>query len=148
LVLALGLVSCSGKDRVSLSAAITSADLQVVEGSLGTFLQGSIDIRLELGSNASGSTTADLESAKLLRASDDLELVPALPIETAPAPTELSPGQSRTWHLVLDATDPLATGLGGEICAEPVRVHASISDTTFGSTTSPSSADIAPEGCP
>ena len=145
LLLALG---CGGKGRVSLSVSATSADLQVTPGALGTFLGGTVDVRMELGSNASEKTTVTLESLRLLRASDDLELVASLPVDTAPAPTEVSPGQTRTWHLVLDATDPIAQDLQDQICAEPVTVRGSVTDTASGGPTSFTSAEVTPEGCP
>jgi hypothetical protein len=145
LLLALG---CGGKGRVGLSVAVTSADLQVAPGALGTFLAGTADVRLELGANAPEKTTVDLESLRLLRASDDLELVAALPLDNAPAPTEIGPGQTRTWNLVLDATDPIAAGLQDEICAEPVTIRGSVTDTASGGPTSFTGAEITPEGCP
>jgi hypothetical protein len=148
-LLCVGLGGCGGKERVSLSASVRDVDLQVQEGPFGTFLSGTVELRLRLGPDAPGSTEAELESLKLLRASDDLELVPTLSLTSPFTPLSLGPGDEQIRVLELDASDPLASATMDELCAEPVKVHGSVTDTLNDGRSTPfGSLGITPAGCP
>jgi hypothetical protein len=148
-LLSVGLGGCAGKERVSLSVTVSDADLEVQEGLFGTFLSGTVELRLQLGPDAPGSTEAELESLKLLRASDDLELVPVLSLTSAFTPISLGPGDAQTRVLELDASAPLASTSMDEICAEPVKVHGSVTDTLSDGRSTPfGSPGLTPAGCP
>ena len=139
---------CGAKERVSVSASLLDAELSVEEGTLGTFLSGGFDLSVRLGPNAPQATTVSLESFSLVRASDQSELIAPLPLVTSVAPFELAPGDERTLQLELDGTNPIGQGIRDEICAEPVLITGTVTDTESEERSTPVQSDaLSAGGC-
>jgi hypothetical protein len=148
LVAVVGLAGCGAKERVTLSATVRNVDLRVEQRLLGTFLAGGFDLRLALGANAPESTTASLEAFRLVRASDQTELVSSLPLADVPAHIDIAPGREQTISLELDDTDPISPDSQARICAEPVKILGAVTDTLSDERTTPAeSPSVVPGGC-
>ena len=144
-----GLVcGCGGKERVTVSASVHEVQLSVEEQTLGTFLAGEFQLLVTLGVNAPRSTTVTLESFSLVRASDQTELVAPLPLATPTSPFELGPGDEETLTLTLDANDPIGQGLRDDLCAEPVQIRGTVTDTESEERSTPvQSGSVTVGGC-
>ncbi len=139
---------CGGKERIAVSASVHDVQLSVEEGTLGTFLGGEFQLLVTLGGNASRSTTVTLESFSLVRASDQTELIATLPVVTSESTFELAPGDEETLELTLDTTDPIGQGVRDELCAEPVQIRGTVSDTASEERSTPvQSGAVTVDGC-
>lgn len=141
---------CGSKDIVSLSAHIQSADLKVAQVALGTVLSGGFDLSLELGSMASGPTKVSLESFSLLSAADKSSLVAPLKVspQSATFPLSVGVGQTKTVHFILDDSGTLPDSEKAKLCAGPVLVVGTITDTLGGGKSIDlSSSSVSISGC-
>ena len=83
-----------------------------------------------------------------MRASDRTELIVALELVGDTGPIELDPGQDHVRSLELDDSDPVDQDGTERLCAEPVQVLGSLTDTASGErATSLESAPVTPSGC-
>jgi hypothetical protein len=144
-----GLVcGCGGKERVTVSATVHDVQLSVEDRALGTFLAGEFQLLVTLGPNAPRSTTVTLESFSLVRASDQTELIATLPLEDAETTFELNPGGEVDTSLVLDAADPIGQGMLDDLCAEPVQIQGTVTDTESEERSTPvQSGAVTVDGC-
>jgi hypothetical protein len=139
---------CGGKERVTVSASVHDAELSVEERTLGTFLAGRFQLLVTLGVNSPRSTTVTLESFSLVRSSDQTELIAPLPLATPVSPFELAPGDEETTELTLDAADPIGQGMRDDLCAEPVQIRGTVTDTQSEERSTPVQSDaVTVDGC-
>lgn len=146
---ALSALACGSKSTVSLSAQVQNPVFVVEQVTLGTRLSGSFELRLELGSEASGNTSVSLESFALLRASDRSSLVAPLPAapQGVQFPLDVAKGQTKLVTFTLDDQKLIDPALRDSICAEPVQIAGSVSDSLSGDATPLTSIAFTPSGC-
>ena len=144
---ALFCLGCGSKGAVALTATIANARVSVEAGALGTRLAGRFDLVLEVGSEASDSTSVTLETFGLERGPTVLKS----PIDVAPDgnvtfPVTVGIGARReipfTLEDLADITEVEA------ICGGRLRVVGVIRDTLGGDKpTGITSVEISPGGC-
>jgi hypothetical protein len=140
---------CGTKGAVSLNASIQNVDLRIEQVTLGTHMLGSFDLRLALGSEASGSTTVTLESFALVRATDGSTVLSPLPAAPAPDqfPVELAKGSELVVPFQFDGQKLLDPNLRDQICAQTVQIVGAIGDSASGDTLPLASNAFLPDGC-
>lgn len=138
---------CGSKESVSLSARIGNVQLSVEQKTLGTALSGSFDLQLELGPEASGDTSVSLESLALLREGQAV----VSPLQATPQgtsfPVQVGKGQTKTVPFVVDDSTLLDAAVKDAICAGPLSVSGSVTDTLGGGRTTLVSPAVTPGGC-
>jgi hypothetical protein len=134
LSVALILSGCGSKSIVSLSASIQNADLAVAQVALGTTLSGSFVLSLALGNRASGSTQVSLESFSLLSSADKSTLIAPLKVtpQGATFPLTVGVGQTKNVTFQLDTSDTLQSSEKAALCAGPVLIVGTVTDTLGG----------------
>jgi hypothetical protein len=147
--LSAALFGCGSKETVSLSASVGNASLNVVEQTLGTQLTGGFELSLEVGPEASGGSTVELESFSLVRASDKSTVVsPLQVIPNATFPLSVGKGERKTVSFVLDDQKLLPASDKAAICAGPVQIVGTVKSSLNGGETEPlASQSITPTGC-
>jgi hypothetical protein len=125
---------CADKSLISLSAALEAPTVEVTKGTLGSELGGGFDLRMSLGSKASGATEVSLGSFAIVRASDASGLVDPLPVAaTGQAfPVTVAAGQTVVVAFQIGGTALLTTAEGDALCAEPVQIIGALTDTLGG----------------
>lgn len=141
---------CGSKDSVALSAWITDAELGLEEGTLGNRLTGSFVLNLELGPEASGSTTVSLEDFALAPAGGVGDLVPGFAPETTETfPLTLGAGDKRSITMTVPDGDTIADSQVSLICDGDVEIRASLRDSLGNDAiTSVRSGALSVSGCP
>ncbi|MCB9589980.1 MAG: hypothetical protein H6718_31490 [Polyangiaceae bacterium] len=141
---------CGSKDSVALSAWISDAQLGVQSGTLGDRLSGSFVLNLELGPEASGSTTVTLEDFALAPAGGTEDLVPAFAPEPSESfPLTLSAGDKKQITMTIPDGDTLSDTQTGALCAGDIEIRASVRDSLGDDAiTSVRSAALSVAGCP
>jgi hypothetical protein len=142
--------ACGSKGSIALSASIQKPRVAVESATLGTRLTGGFELTLEVGPEASESSTVSLESFALVSAQDQATLVAPLPAapEGASFPLVVGKGELKTIRFVIAGDDPISDTQRGAICAGPVRISGAVSDTLSGGRTTPlTSAAVTAEGC-
>ncbi|HET9953875.1 MAG TPA: hypothetical protein VFQ61_05210 [Polyangiaceae bacterium] len=120
------LPGCGSKGAVSLSARIDNAQLTVQDATLGTKLSGKFDLVLELGEAAPRATEVQLGAFSLKN--DHGVLVERLALESEPFPISVAVGTTRSVPFTLDDSELVTPG-SAEICAGPVYIGGSVSDS-------------------
>jgi hypothetical protein len=140
------LVACGSKDSITLGANVQNVQVTVEDETLGTQLSGGFELRLELGSEATESTTVSLETFALVR--DGQTLV--APLQATPVnatfPVTLGKGDSRTIGFAIDSSTLLDASDKDAICAGPVSVSGAVTDTLSGNH-GLTSQKVEPQGC-
>ncbi len=148
LLAALTSIACGSKESVSLSARIGNVQVAVEQKTLGTALSGSFDLDLEVGPEASSGSTVTLEALALIRGSEALvSPLQAVP-QNATFPISVGKGEIKTVSFQIDSATLLDAAVKDAICAGPVSVGGSVTDTlSNGGRTPLSSPSVAPGGC-
>lgn len=139
IVAALVTSGCGSKDSISLSASVSNVQLTVTEQTLGTELAGSFDLYLEVGPEADGAATVELESFSLVGATTQSTLVPALAAvpQGATFPLTIGKGESKTVTFQLDTTKLLPAGEKTNLCAGQVQIAGAVKHNLNGGETKP-----------
>ncbi len=138
---------CGDKSAIALSASIDGAAVTVEQVTLGTRLAGGFDLLLELGPSASAATTVSLGAFALLRASDLSGLVQPLPLTSdVELPVSVGVGKRIDVHLTLDDQKLLRADDEGRICAEPVVIKGTVTDSLSGDEVTNVSSPAFPAG--
>lgn len=138
LTAALAAVGCGDKGAVTLTAQILNPTLSTADVALGTSLNGSFELRLDLGPEAPRSTTVTPGAFGLYNASGEIT---SLTVSfDSPPPYELSKGGSKSIVASLDSTKLIDTNLRASVCAGPVWYSATLTDTLSGTTTARSAS--------
>ncbi|MEI9938190.1 MAG: hypothetical protein WDO69_13300 [Pseudomonadota bacterium] len=135
------LVACGSASDVSLSVLMTDESIQVRDSAFGAALSGGFQLRLELGSEASGSTQVSLGNFSL-QTDSGAPLVDVLDIQPDTAfPVQLDKGSSK--QVVFTFTDGSVDRAA--VCAGAVRIVGSVMDTLKGGTDPVRSGAITPD---
>lgn len=131
---------CGSAGTVSLSVQMSDESLTVTDAPFGSELSGSFQLRLELGSEASGSTRVSLGNFEVQTATGevltdlrDATMEPALPID-------LNKGESKQVLFTLKGI----TVDREQACAGSLRIVGSVMDTLKGGTDPVRSGSITP----
>jgi hypothetical protein len=135
------LVACGSASTVSLSAQLTDESIKVQDTAFGASLSGGFRLRLELGSEASGSTEVtpgnfELQTEAGERLADLRDAAP-----DTDYPIELNKGESKQVVYTLAEVEVDRA----EVCAGHVRIVGSVMDTLKGGTVPVRSAPITPD---
>jgi hypothetical protein len=138
-LIALSALGCGSKGAVSLGANVQNPELLIEQLTLGPHLSGGFELRLELGSEATGNTSVSLESFALVRASDQSALVAPLPAapQGVEFPLDVPKGQTKLVSFVLDDQLVIDSAQRDSICAEPVEIVGSVRDSLSGGESTP-----------
>jgi hypothetical protein len=135
------LVGCGSASTISLSVQMTDEMLEVKDSAFGAALSGSFKLRLELGSEASGSTRVtpgnfelQTEAGEFIADLRDAKMDPEFPVD-------LNKGESKQVLFTLADVDVDRA----QACPGPLRIVGSVMDTAKGETNSVRSASIAPD---
>ncbi|HEY3254522.1 MAG TPA: hypothetical protein VGJ91_11255 [Polyangiaceae bacterium] len=135
------LTGCGSAGTVSLSVQMSDESLAVTDASFGSELSGSFQLRLELGSEAPGSThvsygnfEVQTEAGEVLTDLRDATMTPALPID-------LNKGESKQ---VLFSLSGISIDRD-KACPGPLRIVGSVMDTLKGGTDPVRSGLITPD---
>jgi hypothetical protein len=135
------LTGCGSASTISLSVQMSDETLQVTDSAFGAALSGSFKLRLELGSEASGSTRVSpgnfelqTEAGEFVTGLQDAEIEPEFPID-------LDKGESKQ---VLFTLKDIGVERA-QVCPGPLRIVGSVVDTLKGGTTSVRSGSIEPD---
>lgn len=147
-VLALGLCAlngCGDKSAVSLSVSIANASVSAQNGTLGTTLAGGFELDLELGPEASGSSTVSLGSFALQSASGTA-IVDPLQVDAGSTtfPLVIDQGGSNKVSFMVSSKALLTQDEHDAICAGQVVIVGSVMDSLKGGTDSVKSVPITP----
>lgn len=139
LAVALAVTACGSKDSISLSANVSNVQLTVTEKTLGTELLGSFDLYLEVGPEADGAASVELEAFSLVAAGSGAALVPSLNAvpQGATFPLTIGKGESKTIPFQLDTSKLLPSGEKANLCAGQVRVVGAVKHSLNGGETKP-----------
>lgn len=148
LLLLAATAACAGKDDVTFTARLPSAELELVDGTLGAELGGSIELSLKLGEYADQATTVTLEKFSVLGADEATEIIPSLGVTSGDFPLALAPGAQRTVELSIEQSALLTETQVTALCAGHVHVAGAVRDTLTGAVTAVVSPEVAPTGCP
>ena len=131
-------VGCGDKGAVTLTAQILNPTLSTADVALGTSLNGSFELRLDLGPEAPRATTVTPGAFALHNASGELS---ALTVSfDSPPPYELPKGGSKSIIATLDATKLIESNLRDSLCAGQVWYAGTLTDTLSGTTTARSAS--------
>jgi hypothetical protein len=140
-VLTVLLVGCGDASTISLSVQMTDEALEVTDSAFGAALSGSFKLRLELGSEASGSTRVtpgnfelQTEAGEFVADLRDAKMEPEFPID-------LQKGESK--QVLFTLTD-IEVDLA-QVCPGPLRIVGSVMGTLKGGSDSVRSASISPD---
>jgi hypothetical protein len=141
LALPLCLVSCGDKSAVSLTAQVDQANVTVTTAPLGSTTTGGFELKLELGSEASGPTTVTLGNFTLQTAAGS-PLIDPLPVDPGSTtfPVVVNKGSSQTIMFTFSSSK----GDHGAICAGQVMIVGSVMDSLKGGTDPLSSVPFTP----
>lgn len=131
-------LGCGDKGAVTLTAQILNPTLSTQSVALGTSLNGSFELRLDLGPEASNSTSVTPGAFAVRNASGEVTKVSVS--FDSPPPYELSKGGSKSVTGTLDATKLVDAQLRDALCAGQVWYAATLTDTLSGNTTAQSAA--------
>jgi len=140
-VLPVFLVACGSASTVSLSVQLSDEAIQVQDSAFGASLSGGFRLRLELGSEASGSTEVtpgnfELQTEAGERLADLRDAVP-----DTDYPIELNKGESKQVGYMLNEIEVDRAA----VCAGRVRIVGSVMDTLKGATVPVHGVPITPD---
>ncbi|MBK7579371.1 MAG: hypothetical protein IPI67_04110 [Myxococcales bacterium] len=144
------LFGCGSKDNISLSATVSKVQLSVIEQALGTQLSGGFDLNLEVGAEADGDGTVELESFSIVRAADQGTLVGALQAvpQGVSFPLKVGKGQSKAVPFLLDDSALLPSADKANLCAGEVQLVGAVKHNLNGGETKPLRGKaLLPSGC-
>ena len=139
-VLPVLLAACGSASDLSLSVRTTDESIKVTDGAFSG-LEGSFQLELVLGSEANGSTRVSLGKFELHSEAGEF-LVDLRDATTEPMfPIDLNKGDSKRVLFTLDGI----TVDRARVCAGPVRIVGSVTDTLKGATDPVRSGPITPD---
>lgn len=143
LVTLLGVPGCGSKGAVTLTAQIQNPSLAVKSVALGTALEGSFDLLLDLGPEAPKATTVTPGSFALRNQQSVLVSTLGVTFSDAP-PYEIAVGGSKTITVTLDASKLVEASVRDALCAGQVSYLATLSDTLTSNTSTTESLRFSP----
>ena len=120
------LAGCGDKAAVSLTATIESPVLSVQNGALGSSLDGSFNLHLVLGKEASGSHSIALGSFSVHGSGSTV--IDPVPVDASPTtfPITISPGDDKTIPIKLSFADVLSQAQHDGLCPGPAQILGSV----------------------
>jgi hypothetical protein len=135
------LLGCGSASTVSLSVQLTDEALKVTDSAFGSALSGSFLLRLELGSEASGSTRITPGNFELQSEAGE-SLADLRDATTEPEfPVDLNKGESRQVRFTLEGISLDRA----KACPGPVRIVGSVMDSLKGAADPVRSGSITPD---
>lgn len=142
-------LGCGSKEDATLSVYTQNTTLSKTNGSAFPALGGSVDLVLDLGSFSSGSVTVDGAAMRLYQGNTTINVLARATFTVTDGttfPVTVNAGQKKSIHYDIKI-DQLTTDEQTQLCATPIAVGGTVSQSGNGTQVKIGSTPVTASGC-